>query len=267
MRCGKGEIDRNLRRHVESLEAAEAHGCDLAVFPEFSLTGSVDPLTTPEHLVSVKSQQVEGVVAATGRTGVAAVFGIGERQSGSEGTLAGPFITQLYACDGELAGIQRKRHLGDDEVGFETDDDDASFVLDRTSFAIAICAEGGVDRPWLAAASAGVDVVLFCSAPGLYGRRTDEASWRDGNQWWLECGLGDARRQAAHHRLWVAMATQAGSTTDEDFPGLAALVDPSGEVVAQLAGWRPGTLVVDVPVPPDPKDRQVSRGGPSGSGR
>jgi predicted amidohydrolase len=121
------------------------------------------------------------------------------------------------------------------------------FTLGPTRFAIAICAEGGVDRPWHAAAAGAASLVLFCSAPGLYGRRQDEAGWRDGHGWWEGCGLADARTQAARHGFWVALATQAGSTHDEDFPGLAALVDPHGEVVARLPDWRPGTLVVDVP--------------------
>jgi predicted amidohydrolase len=43
------------------------------------------------------------------------------------------------------------------------------------------------------------------------------------------------------------MATQAGATEDEDFPGLAALVSPDGGI-ARLPDWRPGTLVVEVPV-------------------
>jgi 8-oxo-dGTP pyrophosphatase MutT (NUDIX family) len=41
------------------------------------------------------------------------------------------------------------------------------------------------------------------------------------------------------------MATQAGSTEDEDFPGLAALVLPSGEV-ARLPDWRAGSLIAEV---------------------
>jgi hypothetical protein len=41
------------------------------------------------------------------------------------------------------------------------------------------------------------------------------------------------------------MATQAGSTEDEDFPGLAALVSPAGEV-ARLPDWRAGSLVAEV---------------------
>jgi 8-oxo-dGTP pyrophosphatase MutT (NUDIX family) len=47
------------------------------------------------------------------------------------------------------------------------------------------------------------------------------------------------------------MATQAGATVDEDFPGIAALIAPTGEVVARLPDWRAGTLVVDLPVTTD----------------
>jgi hypothetical protein len=91
-------------------------------------------------------------------------------------------------------------------------------------------------------------VLFLCSAPGLHGRRTDDASWRDGFEWWERCGLGDARRHAGRLGLWVAMATQSGSTVDEDFPGIAALVAPNGEIVKRLPDWRPGTLVIDIPV-------------------
>ena len=47
--------------------------------------------------------------------------------------------------------------------------------------------------------------------------------------------------------VWVALSTQAGSSIDEDFPGLAALVDPHGTVVTALPDWHEGTLLVDLP--------------------
>ena len=42
------------------------------------------------------------------------------------------------------------------------------------------------------------------------------------------------------------MATQAGITVDEDFPGIAALVSADGTVTDRLPDWRAGTLVVDL---------------------
>jgi predicted amidohydrolase len=237
----KGDVAGNLERHVAVLEQARAEGCDVAVFPEFSLTGSVDPVRHPERALPIDAEPVRALVAATWRAGVAAVFGIAERAG------AAFHITQVYAHDGRVGGAYRKRHLGEDELAYRTVADGAVLELGAARFGVTLCAEGGVDFPWTEVAAAGGSVVFFCAAPGLYGRCTDETDWRAGHAWWVGCGLGDALRHARRLRVWVAMATQAGSTEDEDFPGLAALVSPSGEV-ARLPDWRPGLLAVDVPV-------------------
>jgi predicted amidohydrolase len=242
MNAAKGLVDANLRRHVEVLERARSAGCDLAVFPELSLTGSVDPARHPERALPIDAEPVRALVAETRRIGVAAVFGIAERAGEAF------HITQLYAHGGRLGGRYRKRHLGEGEEAYQPGSERGVFELGSVRFGVVICAEGGVDFPWAEAAGAGASLVLFCSAPGLYGRRTDEASWRAGHDWWVGCGLGDAIRHARALGAWVAMATQAGETEDEDFPGLAALVTPDGEVAARLPDWRPGTLVVEVPI-------------------
>jgi predicted amidohydrolase len=238
----KGAVAENLLRHLELLEEARRKGCDLAVFPEFSLTGSIDPRTHPERAITLHNDSATSLVDATASSGVAALFGLAERD--------GPdvHITQAYAAGGTLLGVCRKRHLGEGEDAFTVGETSGGFAFGSARLGVVICAEGGVDRIWAEAAHSGAGVVLFCSAPGLYGRRTDETSWASGYAWWEECGLGDAIRQARARGLWVAMSTQAGSTEDEDFPGIAALVSPSGDVVARLPDWRPGTLVVDVPV-------------------
>jgi predicted amidohydrolase len=241
-RAVKGDVADNLRRHVELLELARSRGCDLAVFPEFSLTGSVDPVRDPAHALATDAEPIRALVAAGHRTGVAAVFGIAERAAG------GFYISQLYAHGGRLAGAYRKRHLGEGEEAYRTGTEDGVFRLGAARFGIAICAESGVDLPWAAAATGGAEVVYFCAAPGLYGRRTDEPGWRRGLEWWESAGLADAIRHARRYGLWVAMATQAGAVHDEDFPGLAALVAPDGAVVRRLPDWRPGELVVDIPV-------------------
>lgn len=157
------------------------------------------------------------------------------------------FITQAFASDGRLVGVQRKRHLGDDEEGFTVGSETTSFSYGAAHFGVIICAEAGSDDTWDACAASGASVAYMCSAPGLHGRRTDEASWRAGLEWWQSCGLADARQHARRLGLWAAMATQAGSTTDEDFPGISALVAPTGEIVARSPDWRPATLIVDIP--------------------
>jgi predicted amidohydrolase/8-oxo-dGTP pyrophosphatase MutT (NUDIX family) len=237
----KGEVAGNLERHLAVLARARAEGCEIAVFPELSLTGSVDPSRHPEHALPIDAGPVRALVVATWRTGVAAVFGIAERAG------AAFHITQVYAHGGRLGGVYRKRHLGEGEQAYRPGVGGGVLQFGAARFGVAICAEGGVDFPWTEPASAGASVVFFCAAPGLYGRRTDEQGWRDGHAWWVDHGLADAVRHARRLGVWVAMATQAGATEDEDFPGLAALVSPSGEVT-RLPGWQPGTLTVEVPV-------------------
>jgi predicted amidohydrolase len=251
MECAKGDPGGNLAAHERVLREAAGSGCQIAVFPEMSLSGSVDPAARPEWLLALSSPPVSQLAALTATCGVAAVFGVAEA-----GTDAVAHITQVYAHAGIVAGAYRKRHLGEGEEAFTPGRSPALFRLDELSFGLAICAEAGVDFPFDEPVAAGAGIVFFCAAPGLYGpRRESEADWRRGYEWWESSGLGDARRHARRTGAWVALATQAGSTVDEDFPGIAALVAPSGEVVARLPDWRPGLLVVDVPYSAEPDGR------------
>jgi predicted amidohydrolase len=245
IRCQKGDWPGNLASHAAALKKARDEGCHLAVFPEMSLSGSIDPAAHPEQLLSLDSHPVQTLAQLTGKHQVAAIFGISEL--GDDGA---PYITQVYARDGRLDGAYRKRHLGEGEEAYSTGTGRATFGLGRLRFGIAICAESRVGYPFDEPVRDGAGVIFFCAAPGLYGRCTGEEGWRRGHAWWESEGLGAARRHAKRTGAWVALATQAGATADEDFPGIAALVAPSGEVVARLPDWRPGTLIVDLPIQP-----------------
>jgi NAD+ synthase (glutamine-hydrolysing) len=252
IRCGKGDIDGNLAAHRRVLADAAAAGCDLALLPEMSLTGSVDPAARADRLIGLDHPAVAAVAEATGESGVAACFGVAERSAQGP-----PFITQVVAADGAVTGVQRKRHLGEDETAYTAASRPEVFEHAGVRFGVAICAEAGYDAPFDAAAQAGARLVLFPAAPGLYGRRHTEEDWRHGQAWWESCGLADAQRHASRLGLWIAMAGQAGVTEDEDFPGLAALVDPAGNVVSRLPDWREGTLTVQIPLADPPEGQAV----------
>jgi predicted amidohydrolase len=241
--CEKGSIGPNLAAHLRLLDQAAAAGCDLALFPEMSLTGSADPATRPDHLVPLDHPAIDRLTRASGETGVGACFGVAERSATGL-----PHITQVFAAGGELVGVQRKRHLGEGEESFTPAAGCAVFEHAGVRFGVAICAEAGFDAPFDDAAAAGARLVLFPAAPGLYGRRTDEASWRSGFSWWEGSSLGDAQRHARRLGLWIAQAGQAGSTVDEDFPGLAAVTSPAGEVTERLPWWHAGVLTADLPL-------------------
>jgi predicted amidohydrolase len=243
VRCEKGNVAANLASHLRLLDMAASAGCDIALFPEMSLTGSVDPATHPQRLTGLDHPAVAAMVRASGQTAVGICFGIAERSPAGQ-----PYITQIFAANGGVTGVQRKRHLGEGEEPFIAATESHVFTHAGTRFGVAICAEARYNAPFDAAAAGGAQLVLFPAAPGLHGRRTDQASWRAGFSWWQGCALGDARRHAMRLGLWIALTGQAGSTEDEDFPGLAALVGPEGRVAARLPDWQEGILTVDIPV-------------------
>lgn len=244
MVAAKGALAGNLDQHLGVLERGAAFGCEIAVFPEMSLTGSVDPVGHPHGLIEVGSDAVQRVVAATGRLGVAALFGIGERAAD------GPFVTQLYASGGVLWGRHRKRFLGEGEEGFTPGDGSPVpvFELEGNRFGVVVSGEARQDEPWDCVAAGGARLAFMCAGPSLYGAGSRDEGWRTGHERGVVPGLGDTSRQARRHRLFVGIATQAGRTEEEDFPGLAALVGPTGQVLRRTPHWGPDLLVVEIPV-------------------
>lgn len=246
--CVKGDPEANLATHEQRLRRAAEQGCRLVVFPEMSLSGSLDPRSRWDRLLTLDSPPVTRLLALTERYGVAAVAGLAERSTAEDGGPESAYITQIVADGGRLVARYRKRHLGEGEEGFVVGSESVVAAVDDLRFGLAICAESGVDFPFDEPAAAGATAILYGAAPGLWGRRDDDEGFRRGLAWWESAGLADVRRHAARTATWIAVATQAGVTEDEDFPGLAALVDPHGEVVDRLPDWRPGDLVVDLPV-------------------
>jgi predicted amidohydrolase len=241
VRCEKGAISENRARHIELLDEGAAAGARIVAFPEMSLTGSVDPVHWPGHAISLDHDAVHALADATARTGVAALFGVAEASDDAV------FITQVLADRGRVAARYRKRRLVDEDAYRAGAAPAAGFAVDDAPIGIAICAEAGFDDAFDDAARWGARVVFVCAAPGLYGRRTDDAARRAGYEWWAGCVLMDAAHHARRNGLWIAISSQAGATADEDFPGLAALVDPTGAVVARTPDWHEATLLADLP--------------------
>lgn len=112
---------------------------------------------------------------------------------------------------------------------------------------MAICAERDVEYPFTDAARFGARVVFHPAAPGLYDKCTDNAGWKRGFDWWRDSSLELLPPHARKNGVYIAVATQAGATHDEDFPGWAVLIGPDGQLVDELPDWREGTLAVELP--------------------
>lgn len=99
-----GDLARNLVLHEAQLEAARAHGADLVVFPELSLTGYYLRDMVPEVARTRDSAEIRRLVAAAGDMSV--VFGFVEQDRHQRFFNSAALIER-----GEIRHVHRKVYL------------------------------------------------------------------------------------------------------------------------------------------------------------
>jgi predicted amidohydrolase len=241
MRCEKGAIDQNLERIAEYVRDAREQGVDILVFPEMSITGYIDPTRRPEAVITLDGPEVARFLALTAGTDMTVIAGLVERNPAGK-----PFITQIVARAGRLLDFYRKRTIKDDEELWFSPGLSATICRHgETAFGLAVCAD--IDNAGLFAelAGSGARLVLHPAAPGLYGDMATR-NWQSGFEWWRQGCAEKLGGYAREHGMWVAVATQAGRTVDEDFPGGGYVFDPDGVCVAATPDWSEGILYADV---------------------
>lgn len=237
MRCEKGAIDANLAAIEASIGEAARRGVDMICFPEMSITGYIDPTRCSEAVLDLDGPEVARFVALTRGAALTAIAGLVEANPHGK-----PFITQIVAAAGELRGVYRKTTIADDEVAwFAPGDGVPAFEHPKVAFSIAICADIGAPEVFASGVRQGARLVFEAAAPGLYGEQATR-NWQTGFDWWRgECHAKLAQ-YARDNQVFVAVATQAGRTVDEDFPGGGYVFGPDGACIAATPDWSEQTL-------------------------
>jgi predicted amidohydrolase len=241
MRCEKGALRQNLDTIAHHLAEAVARAADVLVLPEMSLTGYADPARYPHAVLRLDGPEVAALLRLTQQHDITVLAGLIEHNPAGK-----PFITHVVARRGQLLGVYRKITIKDEETAWFAPGTDAPvFPLGEHTFGLAICAD--IDNPAVFAECRrqGAEIVFEVAAPGLYGEQ-EGRNWESGYRWWE----GKCREQlggyARDNGLWIAVATQAGRTLDEDFPGGGYVFAPNGKRLAATADWSPGALYVTI---------------------
>jgi predicted amidohydrolase len=237
MQCEKGQVQQNLGTISHYLHEAELRSVDIICFPEMSLTGYADPAQYPEAVINLDGLEVQQLLKLT--EGYSSTFLVGLIEANPVGK---PFITQIAVRQGVLLGYYRKLTIIDEETEwFSPGNDVPVFQVGGITFGIAIKNEA----VFAECSRQGAKMVFELSAPGFYGEQASR-DWQAGYAWWE----GECQKYlspyARKYGLWIGVATQAGRTTDEDFPGGGYLFAPDGERVAATINHLAGALYLDV---------------------
>lgn len=246
MRCPKGDVDGNLEQIQRYLYEAAGRGVEIVCFPEMSITGYIDPSRQPESVLSLDHPAIARFIAMTGTYRITAIAGFVEANPDGK-----PFITQIAARDGALLGIYRKTTIPDDEAKwFATGATVPVFVHPAITFGVALCYDISNPAVFTECARQGARIVFVAAAPGLYGSQATR-DWQAGFSWWRNECHTHLRRYARENGLIIAVATQAGRTEDEDFPGGGYLFTPDGSCIAEAPGGSEGVLYAMLADMPD----------------
>ncbi len=234
MRCEKAAITENLKILSEYIAEANVKGIDIIGFPEMSITGYADPTRYPEAIIRLDGAEIEAVLKMTEGRKTTVLAGLLEENPGNK-----PFITQVVIRDGKLTGCYRKKTIKDEEAAWFTPGNSVPvFTHDDLCFGMAICSDIGNEDVFAEYARQGARIVFELAAPGLYGEQSTR-NWRSGFEWWEQECRKYLEGYAQKYGIWIAVATQAGRTVDEDFPGGGYVFAPDGQRAYATPDWLP----------------------------
>jgi predicted amidohydrolase len=237
MRCEKGAIDENLAIIQAFLQEAISREVDIICFPEMSITGYIDPTRQPEAILRLDGPEVARFVAMTAGTSITALAGLVEANPNGK-----PFITQVVARDGALLNYYRKKTIIDEEEQwFAPGSTVTVFAHPKAMCGLSICAD--IENPAVFAENAqqGARIIFEAAAPGLYGAQATR-NWQSGFDWWRGECQSKLGQYARENHVTIAVATQAGRTIDEDFPGGGYVFGPDGLCLYETLDWSEGIL-------------------------
>ncbi len=241
MRCEKGAVTENIRAMAGYILEAEKRGVDIIGFPEMSITGYADPTRYPQAIIQLDGPEIESLLKISSGRAVTILAGLIEHNPAGK-----PFITQAVMRNGELIGYYRKQTIKEEEIDWFSPGGSAPiFRLGEIGFGIAICADIDNEALFAEYAQKGAKIIFELAAPGLYGSQKNR-NWRSGFEWWEGKCLNQLGSYARKYGVWIAVATQAGRTVDEDFPGGGYVFSADGRRLYATPDWSEGASYVSL---------------------
>lgn len=212
---------------------AEVEGAVLLCLPEGFLQGYLtDEKSARGHAIDLASTEFETILARLPKTGPMIVFGMIEIENGRL------FNAAAVVDRGNLVGRYRKIHLLRSEQCFDAGNDPHLFEVDGLRFGISICYDTNFPEAAEKIAALGASLIV-CPANNMLGRQTTDKYKDLHNQ-----VRGDRCRETG---LWLVSADVTGQREGRISFGPTAILDPSGQVAAQLPLGEPGLLIFDLP--------------------
>ncbi|PKA45228.1 carbon-nitrogen hydrolase family protein (plasmid) [Rhizobium sullae] len=230
----RDQIEAATQHAIDAVGQAEENNTSLICFPECFLQGYLtDELSARRVAVDLRSDVFGSVLRRLSKARPMIVFGLIEIEDGRI------FNTAVVVKRGVLVGRYRKQHLLDREQAvFDVGNDAPIFEVDGLRFGINICYDTNFPEAARKVAELGASLIVCC-ANNMMPRQKAEA-FKDLHN----AVRGDRCRETG---LWIISADVTGERDERIAWGPTAILNPEGQVVAQLSLGEPGLLFFDIP--------------------
>ena len=236
----KGDLNVNFSRLEYHVSAARKLGAGIIVFPEMTITGYFDDERVAKYALNKESKYCQKVSKLTENNDLTIIFGIAEKENDKL------YITQFVAEGGQIIGKYRKQNIVDKEARvFHPGSNNPIFEKDSLKYGLTICADIDLPKLYSSYAKNGCYIIFECASPDLYGDR-DKRDWLSGYNWWRNNCIEKIGKYSKDYKIKVAVATQSGRNSEDDFPGGAYLFTQDGKIISETKDYKQEILIIEI---------------------
>jgi N-carbamoylputrescine amidase len=232
MHCPVGRIDANLARMVHWVRAAKKSGAAIVCFPEMNTSGYTTRPEVRQAAETIPGATTEQLVNLARKEDLVILAGMAESEAQDR-----IFATHLVVEPRGITGIYRKVHLGPPEVTlFSAGQAVPLFSVHGVRFGIQLCYDTHFPELSTRMALDGADLIFMPHASPRGAPREKLTSW-----------IRHLTARAFDNGLFVAACNQTGNNGQGlDFPGVAAVIGPDGEIMCRDIHGEEALLVADL---------------------
>lgn len=232
MRAVVGDKAGNLERARGLVARAARAGAEIVLLPEACLTGYTVRESMAGWAESVPGPLTEEVGRWAVEFGCVVLAGLAESAPGGSA-----YLTQVALGPSGLLGFHRKTHLGPPEKDLFVPGRKLTVLdLGGLSAGLQLCYEGHFPEISLAQARQGAEAIFIA-----HGSPREEPDPK------MERWLRYLPARAYDNSLFVLACNQAGdNNAGLTFPGVALILGPKGQVLAQAAAEEQGLVLAEL---------------------
>lgn len=226
------DIPQNMERMESMTRTAKSLGADMVCFPEMNISGYSSRPDIKAVAEKIPGPISERLCRLSAREGIAILAGMAEK--GREEEL---FVSHLAVSPAGDIGVYRKVHVAPPERGvFTAGEDVPVFAFGGIRFGIQLCYDTHFPDLSTLMAQKGADVIFMPHASPRGTPKEKYRSWRR-----------HLPARAFDNSVFVIACNQAGENANGlQFPGIAMVIDPSGNIIEKDLSGREGLIVTDL---------------------